>query len=135
MLFRSANATGQTQFRQDDEQFRAAIAYSSSSSPSFVLITVIDGNTGSRTTGCVPAWALIGAIREEKGLAGDQAGRRAIEAEALSHEDHIFTFRNPKAITFFNFENPKYKQACDIIRLGEPAFMDDRSGQIRMGQP
>jgi hypothetical protein len=115
--------------RQNDTQFRQAIE-TLSTSPYFVMITVVDKRSNDTSTGCVPSWALLGAIEREDGLGTVQAA----QAKALAHPDHVFSFANPAALEQVRFDHdPKYALACDFIRRGYPAFMQDRTGQIRSG--
>ncbi len=60
-------STASEDYIQPANQFAAALA-NVSSSPSFVLITAIDGRTNESRTGCILALFLIGAIVREEGL-------------------------------------------------------------------
>jgi len=129
-----SSADAQDGFVQNQSQFRAALE-NRSNSPSFVLITVIDGRSGARTTGCIPAQDLLGAILKEKsGSFGNGAGNQ-LTGYALSPKDHVFLFRTAQALAKVTMDNPHSRRACDTIRTGHPAFMSDRSGEIRAGQP
>lgn len=125
----SNGANAQARFLQKQTQFRAALE-NQSTSPSFVLVTVVDGRSRAETTGCVFAPFLLGAIAKEKGITRTEA-----LAEALARKDHIFTFSSPEALANLSLNESRYSPACAIIRSGEPAYMQDRTGQIRAGQP
>src|SRR5262245_18490287 len=86
-------AAGQKE-RQSQRDFEAALA-NDSTSPSFILFTVVDGRTGEEKTGCILAPFLLGAIHIEHHLAYSRPamaeGLRIAEAQS----DHRFLFRDP----------------------------------------
>ena len=124
-----------TPYHQPDEQFRAALT-NSSTSPSCILITVQDVRNGSTRTDCTLAPFLLGAIHKERDLPYDSASERAVLDVALTTKDHFFSFRNPAALANITFDSGlRYQRACELIRSGRRAFMSDRTGAVRDGQP
>ncbi len=80
-----------------------------STSPYYVLITVVNDKTGMRRTICTVAPFLLGAIQHQYHILplrtkhGDQqaealAWERKLEAAALASKDHVYHFSNPKAL-------------------------------------
>lgn len=83
--------------RQSDASYAAAFR-NQSTSPSFVLVTVIDGNTGESRPTCLPADFLLGAIHIENGLGWDPEDQgRALQA-VFRNSSRVFTFENEKAL-------------------------------------
>jgi hypothetical protein len=117
---------------QPAKQFEDALS-NNSTSPSYVMITVIDGRTNQARQGCTFANLLIGAIIREKGLAPQsiEEARRI----ALATPGYTYTFFKPEALANIRFDGAKNDLACAIIRAGHPAYMTDRNGQVREGQP
>lgn len=135
------SAAAQDRFIQDQAQFRAAIE-NGSTSPSFVFVTVRDGKSGEQRTGCTNAGFLLHAIATEEGFdRRDYHGRMlpddsvSVIAKALSSKDHIYTFQKVQALAAVPTDVQGSNRACEIIRSGMPAYMQDRTGQIMPGQP
>lgn len=82
---------------QSPESFAAAIR-DHSSSPVYVLITVVDDTTGQARTGCTEANFLVGAIQREYGLANDTAADANARNMALANTSHVFHFSRPEAL-------------------------------------
>lgn len=61
------SAMAQNVIVQNQAHFRAALE-KMSRSPSFILITVVDGRSGARRTGCTMAGFLLHSIAEEEGV-------------------------------------------------------------------
>lgn len=83
---------------QSRESYEAAIR-NYSTSPSYVMISVADGDTGAVKVVCTTANFLLGAIHREYGLGYDAADVSKAEEIALAKYDHIFTFQQPAART------------------------------------
>ena len=73
-----------------------------STSPDYVLITVVNAGSGSRRTICVEASFLLGAIQREKLASNDK-----VEAYALAQKDRMFRFAQAAALQ--NVE-PRYSE-------------------------
>ncbi len=123
-------------FVQDQKQFVAALE-NDTTSPSFVLVVVIDETTNRPRTACIPANLLIGALTLEKGLAPSAEAEAGARKAAMASSTHVFKFVKPKAFANLGLDNEVRAgtEACRIIRSGHPAFMADRTGQIQQGQP
>ena len=119
---------------QSQRDFEAALA-DESTSPSFVLVTIVDGRSGEERTGCILAPFLLGAIHLERHLPYSRAamdeGRRIAEAQT----DHRFVFRDPAALHNVSFARlgAGNEAACRLIRAGRQAYMADITGEIRGG--
>ncbi len=124
------------EYVQPLDQFVAAVD-NISSAPSFVLITIIDARKNEVRTACVTAPLLLAAIDIERGvkIGTDLRETRRI---ALANSAHEFSFSKPEALAnlgLSGFFRGKSEVACQIIRAGKPAFLADRTGQVREGQP
>ncbi len=94
--------------QQSAANFAKAIA-NDSTSPYYVLITVINDKTGTRQTVCTEAPFLLGAITFQYHILpartkhGDQqsvalAWERKLQAAALASKDRVYHFSEPKAL-------------------------------------
>jgi TonB family protein len=113
-----------TQPTQKQSQFEWAIRLQSSS-PGFIMLTVVDDRTKHATTGCTIAPSLLGAIMREHNLSGDAAIRIA-----LSNYDHVYHFSTQAALDNIL---PLSDVACDAIKAGRTARMSDMTGRVRVG--
>lgn len=88
---------GEPALMQSRESYEAAFR-EISSSPAWVLISIIDNETGEARPVCATANLVLGAIHLEYGL-GYSAGewQKGVEI-ALKAEDHAFRFRQPAAL-------------------------------------
>ncbi len=136
-----STAVAQQGFVQNRAHFRAALD-NTSTSPSFVLITVVDGRSGARRTGCTIAGFLLHAIATEEGIyCTDNHGvmlpdaAKRVKAEALASKDHVYSFRKAEALAAVPTNDHHFDRACEIIHAGMPAYMQDRSAQILAGWP
>ncbi|WP_277969859.1 hypothetical protein [Sphingomonas echinoides] len=134
-------SVAQQGFVQNQAHFRAALDHTSTS-PSFILITVVNGSSGARRTGCTMAGFLLHAIATEEGIdrteyhgamLPDVATR--VKDEALASKDHVYTFHKAEALAAVPTDDRNFNRACKIIYGGLPAYMQDRSGQISPGWP
>ena len=85
---------------------------------------------------------LLHAIAKEEGIdRADYHGiiqsdvAKRVKAKALASEDHIYVLRKPEALAAVPMEGERFDRACEIIRAGLPAYMQDRTGQILAGWP
>jgi hypothetical protein len=69
-----------------------------SSSPSYVLITIVDARTGRARPVCTTANFLLGAIHHELQLGYDAADSARAVRFALQAEDHVFRFQQQAAL-------------------------------------
>ncbi len=135
------NAAAHVGFVQDQAQFRAAVE-NGSTSPSFVLVTILDGRSGKQRTGCTMAGFLLHAIAMEERLdRRDYHGRMPpgvsarVMAKALASKDHVYTFQKAEALAAMPTDVRGSDRTCEIIRSGTPAYIQDRTGQVMPGQP
>ena len=83
--------------QQSDASFTKAIG-NRSTSPSYVLITVVNDNTGSRRTICTLATFLDGAIHSQYHLPYTEEGERKSKQIALSSKDRTYHFSEANAL-------------------------------------
>jgi hypothetical protein len=94
LLTTSAAAVAQSGY--SDDMYRRALA-NQSTAPLFLLITLVDPETGSERTACVDAPFLRGAIHIEYQLPYDKAGVSKAIAIAANQPRRRFTFKSAKA--------------------------------------
>jgi hypothetical protein len=82
---------------QSQSSFEAAIK-NQSTSPSYVLITVVDDRSKSQRLTCTTSNLLMGAIHREYRLGYDEKGETEAERIALANRDHVFHFSKSKAL-------------------------------------
>lgn len=82
---------------QSRESYEAAIR-NGSTSPSYVLISLVRAYTGQARPVCTTANFLLGAIHREFGLEYGPADVSKAAEIALASHDHTFLFRQPAAI-------------------------------------
>jgi hypothetical protein len=107
---------------QPQDKFETAIR-NASTTPSVILLTVVDDRTGQARTGCAPAPLLLGAIARETGAARD----KSIDV-ALANSAHEFHFSRPDALA--NIPFIKAPGVCAAIAQGRSAVMRDRTGDF-----
>lgn len=83
--------------QQSSANFAKAIA-NGSTSPSYVLITVINDNTRSRQTVCTAAPFLLGAIHFQYNLPYTDVGIQKGKRVALASKDRVYHFSDLKAL-------------------------------------
>jgi hypothetical protein len=81
----------------DRSLFESALE-NESTSPSYVLITVIDENSGGRSVVCTEAPFLLGALHRELGADYGQEGVARVKAAALASPGLEFRFTKSKAL-------------------------------------
>lgn len=84
--------------RENFALFRCAL-HNNSTSPNYVLITIIDDNTEEETTCVVTTDALIGAIHREYGIPYSRSGADSVIQIALSGHDRRFHFSRMEALS------------------------------------
>jgi hypothetical protein len=82
---------------QSRESYEAAIR-NDSTSPSYVLISIVRAYTGQAKSVCTTANFLLGAIHREFGLEYGPADVSKATKIALASHDHTFLFRQPVAL-------------------------------------
>ena len=82
---------------QSQASFEAAVR-NHSTAPPYVLITVVDEKAGKVRSGCTTVNAFMGAIHMEYGLGYDPAGEARATDIALTSQDHVFKFKNRRAL-------------------------------------
>ncbi len=115
-----------SQPQQSPESFAAAIR-DHSSSPVYVLITVVDDTTGQARTGCTKANFLVGAIQREYGLAGDAAADANARNMALANTSHVFHFSRPEALANVAFRYSPHEM--EVARQLIQPLTDEQLGE------
>jgi hypothetical protein len=102
---------------QDEKHFKTAVL-DHSTSPYFVLVTIVDDRTGQSRTGCTEANFVLGAIHLELNLAHDSASIERADQIALQNADHVFHFSKQKALdnVAFRYTQTDLERARDFIR-------------------
>jgi hypothetical protein len=117
--------------RQSDTSFEAAI-HNQSTAPSYVLITVVDANTGASQSTCTTANLLLGAIHLEVGIGYDREGQSAAMQIALTNERHVFSFEKRKALDniprYYSDEDLAYVRKA-VQGLSVPQVLDAIASQ------
>lgn len=85
------------EYTQSATSFEAAVS-NISTSPSYVMVTIADANTGLERQICTTANFLAGAIHFEYGLGNDHAGLKRATELALSNTSHRFVFTTQAAL-------------------------------------
>jgi hypothetical protein len=139
---------------QSQSRFEQAIR-DRSSSPFFILLTIVDDRTGVAREACITANLFLGAIHREYGLAYDMASQKRVTEIALSKPDHVFHFSKQEALDNL----PSYSEeelvsarktldgldenqvlstyfqnkavGCALVERGLSAREGDRGGEIR----
>lgn len=153
---------------QSADSFATALR-DDSTSPFYVLITVVDDATGQSRTRCTTANLLLGAIHIEHGLAFNSEGSTNARSMALANTSHVFHFSKPEALANIPMNySPhdmeearrliqplndqqlherfsargdlqawdtatKSARACALVERGLSVRMEDRSGQLDLG--
>jgi hypothetical protein len=89
--------------RYSMEMFRTAIK-NHSTSPSYILITVVDAVTGDRRTICIEAPALLGALHRTARIPYDLDGQKQVTQMAIDRADRVFVLSPEEIATI----EPKY---------------------------
>jgi hypothetical protein len=108
---------------QPQDKFEAAIR-NESSSPSVILLTVVDDRTGQARTGCAMAPFLLGALQRETGA----TTQKELEGIALANHAHLFHFKKQAALD--NIPFVEFSRVCAAVRQGHSVLMRDRGGDF-----
>lgn len=92
-----AAATSAAEPVQSRASYEAAI-HNRTTSPSYVMITIVDANTKVERTTCTTANLLAGALHLETGLAYNAEGQRQATELAISNAEHRFVFSSEAAL-------------------------------------
>jgi hypothetical protein len=148
---RAQSATGAAPM-QSQASFEKAIG-NHSTSPSYVLISVVDDDTGQSRTFCTTANFLMGAIHREYGIGFGSGDIARADAIAIASKDHVFHFRRQEALDKLRMtysedelaaarasyaspsaaEGKRDAVACVLIEHGLSPHLADRSGQVVAG--
>jgi hypothetical protein len=107
---------------QPQDKFETAIR-NTSTSPSVILLTVVDDRTGQARSGCALAPFLLGAITRETGVSVD----KSINV-ALTNPAHEFHFSRPDALANIPFIDAP--GVCAATAQGRSVVMRDRTGDF-----
>ncbi len=83
---------------KEAKDYFADALYNESTSPSYILITVINVKTGTRQTICTQAPFLLGAINREYHIPYTKSGIQKTIAIALASKDHTYRFSQADAL-------------------------------------
>lgn len=97
MFAAAAHAEGNLQSAASYEAAVRGSFVNLTTSPSYVMITIVNANTGEEHLTCTTANFFSGAIQKEFGLEFDAQGLKKAEALALSNKEHRFIFSNEEA--------------------------------------
>ena len=98
--------------RQSDASWAAAFG-NRSTSPSYAMFTVIDGNTGVARVTCTEANFLLGALIAENEWPGDNEAQLTALHIALTDTGRVFTFNRRKALDNL----PRYFTDDELARV------------------
>lgn len=85
--------------------------------PRYVLITVVDANTGAERTGCITANFLAGAMSFESGKQDLFIETQGAEKAAMANTAHRFVFSNARALANLQFRYTADELALARVRL------------------
>ncbi|MFJ2988349.1 hypothetical protein ACIPF8_10810 [Collimonas sp. NPDC087041] len=131
----AAGAISGAQSVQSRASYEAAI-HNSSTSPSYVLITVVDARTESAQSTCTTANLLIGAIHKEYGLGYDTEGFSKSDVIALSNQTHVFRFTKQDALNNipFTYSNGDLAAARAFLAPFSVAELKDKFSSLYSSQ-
>ncbi|SDX59035.1 hypothetical protein SAMN04515617_10533 [Collimonas sp. OK242] len=101
-LFVALPGYAQSTSGQSESSFKAAVE-NESTAPAYAMFTLIDDATGQARTGCNGTNFLKGAIQIEYKIEYDSEGSRKIKDLILSNKDHVYRFKNQKALANIAF--------------------------------
>jgi hypothetical protein len=88
--------------KQRHDHFQAALQ-SRSTSPFYVIVTVVDDRNGETRTGCTAANSMAGAFHREMNRPYDRESDERVRQMISDNEDHVFHFSNPDALANVQF--------------------------------
>ena len=98
---------------QSTASYEAAVR-DDSTSPGYVMVTIVNANTGAARTTCTTANLLVGAIHRQYGLDYNAEGVRQARELTLAHTDHRFTLSAQAALR--NFPESFSPEELDQVR-------------------
>jgi hypothetical protein len=117
---------------QDQAQFQAAVR-NTSTSPSYILVTIVDDRSGQARTGCVQANFVEGALHRDLHLPYNDISVRAVRRRILKSRDHVFHFFDPSALANVSFGYTA--QDMEKARAFVKAHLDEiASHRLKAGQ-
>ena len=124
--------------RYSDQMFTDAVNNRETTSPPFVLVTIVDGSTGKEKTGCTEVSALAAAISLQKGWTRDNPRPDDEEVNEMLENTpgRRFVFLQTRWLAgsgYYAME--RNEKACALLRHGIPAFRADLTGQTVAGTP
>ena len=120
----------ETEALQPQAQFEAAIR-NTSSSPSLILLTVVDDRTGKSWTGCTLAGLLVGAIHRERDEQQHAASVQEAVQIALSNASHVFRFSKQNALdNLRDVMDGHYSKACSALKRDGCLRKQDLTGKF-----
>jgi hypothetical protein len=124
----TAHGSNDGSLRKQSQESYAAAVMNTSTAPSYVLITVINDNTGKSRTGCTTANFLSGAIHIEYNLPYSDAGQEKAQAMLLANKRHVFHFSKRKALDNVGFNHTD----ADVAEV-RAALSEITNDQLRAG--
>lgn len=97
ILFAAATSASAAEPVQSRASYETAI-HNRTTSPGYVMITIVDANTKVERTTCTTANLLAGALHLETGLASNAEGQRQATELAISNAEHRFEFSSEAAL-------------------------------------
>jgi hypothetical protein len=120
----------ETETLQPQAQFEAAIR-NTTSSPSLILLTVVDDRTGQSWTGCTTAGLLVGAIHMERDEQRRAASVQEAVQVALSNASHVFHFSKQSALyNLTPVKDGRFSKACGVLKKTGCMRKPDLSGEF-----
>jgi hypothetical protein len=117
---------------QDQAQFQDAVR-NTSTSPSYVLVTIVDDRSGQARTGCTEANLVEGALHRDLHLPHDDNSVWAVQQRMLKSRDHVFHFSDPGALANVSFGYTA--QDLEEARAFVKAHLDEiASHRLKAGQ-
>jgi hypothetical protein len=112
--------TGEARSGLSQTQFEQALR-NISTAPDYVLVTVVDANTGTQQATCMEAETLLSALQVEHALQWDRA-----VAFALAQPDRLFRFSNPGALKLVSraYSDPVLGEAREFLAAMTLAQID-----------
>ncbi|HEX5323677.1 MAG TPA: hypothetical protein VFW40_07820 [Capsulimonadaceae bacterium] len=126
--------------KMSDALFTRAIK-NSSTAPNYVLITVVNDNTGKQRDICTLATFLLGAIWKQYNIRPSKTAdkhnqaadvERQLQSIALSHKDHVFHFSNPAALRNLGpgYTDEQLHRAQQMLKKVPSRYILDHEGSI-----
>lgn len=91
ILFAAMTSASASEPIQSSASYEAAVR-NASTSPGYVMVTIVDANSGREWTTCTTGNFFVGALHRQYGLAYDAEGISQAMALAMANTAHRFTF-------------------------------------------